>query len=309
MLVPTSTPYTLVELDRRITTLETRAAPFRCDPDACRQRLLRTAVSLPEFERREMNKVRLKKQAHAAELAIRPIDEQLQVLRELHRQTKLVEDRQGPKKKRGAPKSDDDDEVADACSICQESLATGVKQTTLCGHTLHRHCYRDLLRIGQDVRCPLCRACLQCGPGVHCDACNRCHQHGGHASGCAVGLRGGEQWLLTLKLMNGSIKTILVQPAVSTISCIKQAAFEDRIPHEMVRIFHAGRELLGDDTPLASYKIGDAKTLHVILRLRGGGDEPDEPDNIYSEARQTAAVGQHYAGTFFVSLEDVYEEG
>lgn len=76
---------------------------------------------------------------------------------------------------------DHEDEKADNCAICRDSLAVGPTVNLPCGHNFHSVCHRNLLNNG-DERCPLCRQCTLCDG--ECTACSDCHQHEGHSDSC-----------------------------------------------------------------------------------------------------------------------------
>ncbi|XP_063429185.1 von Willebrand factor A domain-containing protein 5A-like isoform X2 [Mytilus trossulus] len=79
-------------------------------------------------------------------------------------------------------------------------------------------------------------------------------------------------------------KTLIVQiDSSSTIFDLKHAIqFQEGIPPDQQRLIHAGRQLI-DDRTLDDYGITAGATLHMVLRLRGGGYGPEQWIKIGSE--------------------------
>ena len=79
-----------------------------------------------------------------------------------------------------------------------------------------------------------------------------------------------------VKTLTGDIITINSSPK-QTISEVK-ATIEDRIgmPSSQARLVYEGNQL-EDDHTLAEYNIGKEATLHLVLRLRGGGELCTKP--------------------------------
>ncbi|ROL48375.1 Ubiquitin-60S ribosomal protein L40 [Anabarilius grahami] len=62
-----------------------------------------------------------------------------------------------------------------------------------------------------------------------------------------------------------------------TVKEFKRRAYPDD-PYDMLRIIYAGKQL-EDNRTLGDYRISNECTIHMIRRLRGGG-EPDEDKGV-----------------------------
>merc|ERR1719392_52029 len=95
---------------------------------------------------------------------------------------------------------------------------------------------------------------------------------------------------------------LTVNPSI-TISDLKYAIQQkEGIPPDQQRIIFSGMQLMDEHT-VEEYKIGDGSTLHLVLRLRGGGFSFLKFDPKMMDARY------HYDFTNKVSDGKVYKRG
>jgi ubiquitin len=86
-----------------------------------------------------------------------------------------------------------------------------------------------------------------------------------------LGIRGGMQ--LFVKTLTGKTVTIEVEEGESIEDVKAKIAEKEGIPPEQQRLIFGGQQLQ-DAKTLDDYDVGDDATLHLVLRLRGGGSLP-----------------------------------
>lgn len=84
-----------------------------------------------------------------------------------------------------------------------------------------------------------------------------------------LGMRGGMQ--LFVKTLTGKTVSIEVEEGESIEDVKAKIAEKEGIPAEQQRLIFGGQQLQ-DAKTLDDYDVGDDATLHLVLRLRGGGD-------------------------------------
>ena len=107
---------------------------------------------------------------------------------------------------------------------------------------------------------------------------------------------------IAVKTMTGKTIWLKVNP-LTTIEQLK-AAIQDKegIPPDQQRIVFSGKQL-ADKSTLEEYKVGDGSTLHLILRLRGGGL------NLFKFDPKMMDAKYHYDFTNKVSDGKEYKRG
>lgn len=84
----------------------------------------------------------------------------------------------------------------------------------------------------------------------------------------ALSIRGGMQ--LFVKTLTGKTVSIEVEEGESIEDVKAKIAEKEGIPPEQQRLIFGGQQLQ-DQKTLQDYDVGDDATLHLVLRLRGGG--------------------------------------
>jgi len=94
------------------------------------------------------------------------------------------------------------------------------------------------------------------------------HHRSSTALNTALHVRGGMQ--LFVKTLTGKTVSIEVEEGESIEDVKAKIAEKEGIPAEQQRIIFGGQQLQ-DGKTIDDYNIGDDATLHLVLRLRGGG--------------------------------------
>lgn len=89
-----------------------------------------------------------------------------------------------------------------------------------------------------------------------------------------------------VKTLDGKTVTVEAEEE-DTIEDIKNKIMEkEGVPVDQQRLIFGGKQLESDKT-LADYDVQEDSTFHMVLRLRGGDDEPEGSGD---EARATAGA-------------------
>lgn len=81
---------------------------------------------------------------------------------------------------------------------------------------------------------------------------------------------GGPGFQMFIKSINGKTRTLQVQPTTTIAELKAQIQEKEGVSPEEQRLIYAGKNL--DDTKtVADYNLGADATVHLVLRVRGGG--------------------------------------
>eukprot|EP00210_Caulerpa_lentillifera_P008787 g8383.t1 len=106
---------------------------------------------------------------------------------------------------------------------------------------------------------------------------------------------------ISIKTLTGRVITLKTEPD-SKISTVKELIFHhEGVPLDQQRLIFAG-EQLEDERTLEDYNISAEATLHLVLRLRGGG-------NMLSLAKESIAPEFNYDFTNAKDAGEVYIRG